>query len=277
MQPLLDAVSALRPVGLDGADPSATARRRVDRKYLVDPATVVELVASLDTGWRVLEIDGGRLLPYDNVYFDTADRRLHHAAVQRKRRRVKVRTRRYGADEHAPVVVEAKHKGVRGETLKERRAVVADAHGDPTGALDGFDEAGALLASLGVTADGLLPAIHTSYRRLTLVGPDGTRVTIDVDVVCENDHGRVVFGDLIVETKSPGPPTEADRFLWGRGVRPLRLSKCSTPLSMLEPECGGNRWHRTVGRHDIRLEASGRGTSASEAQVPNTDGAGSSS
>ena len=45
--------------------------KKTDRKYLVDPATVVELVASLDKGWRVLEIDGGRLLPYDKVYFDT--------------------------------------------------------------------------------------------------------------------------------------------------------------------------------------------------------------
>ncbi len=271
MQSLLDAVADWPSVGLSAADPSSTGARRVDRKYLMDEATLLALIGHLAGEWRVLEVGGARLLPYENVYFDTADRRLHRAAVQRHRRRVKVRTRRYGtaADsveeaghggELEPtgptVVAEAKHKGVGGVTLKARQATAAASHGDALAAFGSFDDALDLLDPMSVSVVDLEAVLRTAYRRLTLLGPDGSRLTVDVDVTCWNASGRVVFGDVIVETKSPGPATAADRFLWGRGVRPLRLSKCSTALSMLEPACGGNRWHRTVTRHDIRVEPS---------------------
>ena len=74
------------------------------------------------------------------------------------------------------------------------------------------------------------------------------RVTIDTGVEAEAPDGRVIAlpGMVIIESKSAGPPSLADRLLWAMGHRPTRLSKFCTSLAVLFPDLPSNPWTRAL-------------------------------
>ncbi|HWS57738.1 MAG TPA: VTC domain-containing protein, partial [Actinotalea sp.] len=92
--------------------------------------------------------------------------------------------------------------------------------------------------------------LTTRYRRTTVV--DRTvpmRMTVDAKLVCESSAGVVGLDGLVVlETKSAGRPTPADRWLWAAGHRPVSISKYCVGLAALDPGLPANRWTRTLAR-----------------------------
>jgi hypothetical protein len=216
---------------------------RRDRKYMVPTPDAVRFVLSLHDRARVLTIDGTRSFSYESVYFDTPAHDLYLDAARRRPRRYKVRTRTY-LDTGA-MLLEVKTRDPRGRTVKLRREHHA-ARGDT---LD--DESLAFLRECpSLRSDGraLGPVLTTNYLRATLVLGEGRRVTIDTDVRSTTPDGRTVrlVGMTVIETKSRGAPSEADRILWESGHRPIRLSKFCTSLAALEPELPSNTWTRAL-------------------------------
>lgn len=240
----LDALAACAPIALDAANDVADALTRLDRKYLVDVATVETLLHRCVDELAVLEIDGRRSFSYHSRYFDTADFALHRAAATKRRRRFKVRTRTYDS---GLVMLEVKAKDGRGRTIKHRVA-----HTAPSDTLD--DAARAFVVSVtGVDelVERLVPSLTTDYVRSTLVDAvHGSRATIDRRLVCTDVDGRTVgTSAIVVETKSGATAAPIDRWLWAHGVRPARVSKYCTALAMLHPDLPGNAWHRTIAQH----------------------------
>ena len=70
------------PVSLDALVAEASLLTRVDRKYVVPRAGLDPVLAALDPGTRVLEIDGARDFAYESVYFDTPDLLSFRMAAQ---------------------------------------------------------------------------------------------------------------------------------------------------------------------------------------------------
>ena len=244
-------LAGLPAVSLAELDAEAALQTRVDRKYIVDPATWAQVLGALD-GARTLEIDGARSFRYSSVYYDTPELHSYRAAARKRPQRYKVRTREY-VDSGARAI-EVKLRSGKGETVKHR-AWLTESH-PADGALVG--EALAFVASFPAVAGelaSLRPVLRTTYERSTLLTPDG-RVTIDRDVAGAAMGGEAVdFGDwLIVETKAALRAGAADRALWARGVRPSRVSKYCTTLAALSPELPANRWARTLRRHLRTLE-----------------------
>ena len=104
----------------------------------------------------------------------------------------------------------------------------------------------------------LVPTLTTTYRRATLLLPDGAgRATIDVDLTATDVTGqRTGLPHLaIVETKSAGHPTPLDHLLWQAGIRPVRFSKYTTSLAALRPDLPANRWHPVLVEHFGRAPA----------------------
>ncbi|WP_062290030.1 polyphosphate polymerase domain-containing protein [Demequina phytophila] len=239
-------VASLPAVTLAELEVEAALLTRVDRKYIVSPALLTEVLDSV-AGLRALEIDGERSFGYASVYFDTPDLESYRDAARRRPARYKVRTREYL--DTGGRAIEVKLRSAKGETVKHREWIGAEvARG---AALDG--EARAFVASfpqVGDAVDALSPILTTRYRRSTLVA-DGARVTIDQDVTAVEAGGESVgFGAaLILETKSSLRAGDVDRALWARGVRPARVSKYCTTLAALQPELPANRWNRTLRRH----------------------------
>jgi hypothetical protein len=232
-----------RGVRLEHLAAGSELQTRMDRKYIVDALTLASALAAVPAA-AVLEVEGAREQRYESTYFDTPDLASYLAAARRRPRRFKVRTRSYvDSDEHA---IELKLRSGRGATVKHREWL-GEAVTHTLG-----EDARRFLGSFPEVADavgGLEATLTTTYRRTTLVTPDG-RVTIDADVTATMPGASVTFApQLIVETKSERHAGAIDRSLWAHGVRPSRVSKYCTSLAALNPDLPSNRWSRTLRRH----------------------------
>lgn len=238
------------PVTLQELDAEAGLQTRVDRKYLVPRDAVPAVLDRLDDA-RALELpNGSRGSRYESVYFDTPDMLGYRLAAGSRRRRFKVRSRTY-LDAGASFL-EVKTRGGRGLTVKDR----LELHSAPDELLGRerryVDE---VLAACGIRPIGALRrTLVTRYRRSTLLLTDADgagRVTIDLDLEwrdAASDRAPELRlpGAAIIETKSAGSASSADRALWRLGHRPMPISKYATGLAAMHPELPGNRWHRVI-------------------------------
>ncbi len=247
--PTLDETLApLPPIGLAELTARGELLTRVDRKYLLPAAVAARLVDDLRAHAAALTIDGHRAFAYESLYYDTPGLGCYGQAAHRRRRRVKVRHRRYLTTGGA--FLEVKYAGRRGNTVKERQ--VDFPHVIDSAELTALDRHAAFLldaverSATRIAVEQLQPALVTRYRRRTLFLPDsGCRVTLDTDLAWELPDGSGLALDdcVVVETKSAGGPSDADRLLWTAGHRPTRISKYCTGLALLRPELPANRWH----------------------------------
>ncbi|REE04469.1 polyphosphate polymerase domain-containing protein [Citricoccus muralis] len=259
--PFSAAVATLPTLDLESMNLQAALQVRHDRKYIVPAPVATDLVLWAGTGRAgvgqamALEVAGTTESPYDSTYYDTPALEAYRMAARRHRHRFKVRTRRY--PDTGDRFLEVKTKSASGQTVKHRV---------PWGLEDGTlgGEGLSFVAErLGRTVGGpLRPVLHTFYRRTTLLLPGlGTRLTLDRDLLWTpafadqpSDHSADVGGALrlsrrlVVETKSAGHPTAADRWLWRRGIRPVAVSKYCAGQALLHPDLPHHRWHRTLHR-----------------------------
>ena len=236
------------PVSLDALVAEASLLTRVDRKYVVPRAGLDPVLAALDPGTRVLEIDGARDFAYESVYFDTPDLLSFRMAAQPRRRRFKLRTRSYL--DTGTSYLEIKTRGARGTTVKDRDEYDPRQRDRLTD--DARDDVANAFATIGVAsdrADELDATLLTRYRRATLLAADSTgRATVDIALEWIEPDGRgfALPGLAIVETKSGAGPSDVDRALWRAGHRPATVSKYATGLAALHPALPRNRWARLL-------------------------------
>jgi hypothetical protein len=241
------AVGALPGIDLATLDAGAALLTRVDRKYVVPVTTFERLVLSLDDSWTALEIDGRRLFGYSSVYFDTEDFVTYRAHLQGRRRRYKVRVRRYVDSDDC--LLEVKRKGMRGVTVKERRAhpiwqqteLGEDGQGFVQGCLRGHGDPG--------LSGAMHPVVVTGNRRATLANLSGhSRLTIDTDLACGwgASHAALRPGFVVLESKVEGHGSQVDRLLRSFGVRPVPISKYCVGVASLGIDLPSNPWRRTM-------------------------------
>ena len=246
MSTIDQALATFEPISLDGANEVAELQTRIDRKYLVDETTLWQLLDALAPTIRVLEIDGEHTCQYRSTYFDTEGLALYRAAVQGRRHRYKVRSRRYGAT--GPCFLEVKAKGRRGANIKSRIDYCGSDHDAITA--DGHDFVARVTGAHDLAAS-LRPVLATEYERSTLIDSGSrTRLTFDRRLRCTDETGgEAVLDAIVVETKSARAPSAADRWLWQHHRRPTRISKYCTGLAAIRPELPANKWHRVIARH----------------------------
>ena len=246
--------------------------KRTDRKYLVPGTLVVEMVDFLgEIGAQALTIGGVQIFGYLSDYYDTSDFALYRAAATKRRRRFKLRSRVYlDSGMH---FMELKTRSGRGQNVKDRLRLedvctydFVNGANDPSEPLKRTDVvawASKLLQQRGVVASqregfrtimDLLPSSRSSYRRSTLCLPDDSRLTIDQDLVLSGPGESSGFEvpKVVVETKSSGRTSDADRWLWSHGIRPSRVSKYAIGTAIVHPELPANRWHSTMSKLGIR-------------------------
>lgn len=249
-------IDTLAPVTLDELNDTAALQTRRDRKYVLTPGELDDLLAALPPA-RVLEIDGSRSFAYDSTYFDTPDLHAYRLSATRRRRRFKVRTRTYV--DSGSCFVEVKTRAGRGTTVKERQP-----HDDADHLGVSRTFVSARLADAGAPPVPVLtPTLRSRYHRTTLL-LDDARVTLDTGLVwdlltpdgTDPEAGQTVrrsatIGDrVVVETKTAAGsgPSSVDRLLWRAGHRPDRISKYATGLAVLLPGLPDAPWRRLVRR-----------------------------
>ncbi|MET0863600.1 MAG: polyphosphate polymerase domain-containing protein [Nakamurella sp.] len=239
-------LSELSTVSLPVLAQSADLQVRRDRKYILAPAVISDVIAGRRAELCVLDIGHRQAFAYESVYFDTPSFDSYRSSAHGRRHRFKVRTRTYL--DSAECVLELKLLGSRGETVKRRLCYRIDSRQRLNGAARAYLECNGLSPAIIKT---LIPTLTTSYHRSTLLDADGSRYTIDVGLDCVGPHGRrASAGEMyILETKSPGVATPLDRLLWARGQRPVAVSKYCTGLAAVTPGLPANKWNRTLRSH----------------------------
>jgi hypothetical protein len=232
-------------ISLESANELAELQTRVDRKYVVNESMLAQLLGDLPSTYRQLCVEGSVEFNYSSVYFDTPELQTYRAAAHRRRRRFKVRTRTY--QDSGSCMLEVKTKGPRGVTVKTRSAYDREDSGYLTGDACRFID-GVIGRNGGV--EEMRPVLTVQYRRSTLVDvATRSRLTMDRSLRCVDSDGGIARLDaVIVETKSDGRRSLADRWLWRQGVRPLTLSKFAIGLALNRPDLPSNRWHRAMQR-----------------------------
>lgn len=254
VQGIRTAAHAAAPVSLAELNERAELLARFDRSYLVPTAVFLRLAERLTDPrrpggpFRALTIGGRRTFRYHSVYYDTPGLRTFHDHRQGRRLRFKIRERVY--EDSGERQFEIKLKGRRGDTVKHRRPLTgADT---PLGPGHRAFLADTLARAYGIgSPTALAPSLGTGYLRTTLVA-DGERITCDAALVCDDLRtGRTVRCDaglVLVETKTTGHLTDADRLLHSWGMRPAIFTKYCGALAALRPALPANRWRRAARR-----------------------------
>jgi hypothetical protein len=241
-----DLAARFGAVGLDDLVSEAALLTRVDRKYVVPRAALPTIVQALHSDTRALEIAGARDFAYRSVYFDTPELLSFHLAARPRRRRFKIRTRSY--EDTGGAFLEIKTRGARGMTAKERAEYRSELDRLPVEAHAEIEQSLSAIGLGGSVAARLQPTLTSTYRRATLLGPDGARATVDTDLTWFDANGPELRLPMlaIVETKSAARASDADRVLWRQGHRPVSVSKYATGLAALRPALPRNRWSRLL-------------------------------
>ena len=240
-------VDHLGTVSLEELVGTSELLTRRDRKYLIPTKDLPTILGCFEDGSRVLQIGSLREFAYESVYFDTPDRLSYRMAVHQRRRRFKVRTRSYM--EVGSTYLELKTKGTRGMTVKNRCEYDLSDRRELT--LEGSLYLARLLDEYSYEPSivtELVPTLMTQYHRVTVLLPEGGRVSVDSSLQWRTPEGRSMNLEAfsIVESKSSGSASGFDRCLWGLGYRPSRFSKYGTGMAGFHPELPRNKWNRTL-------------------------------
>ncbi len=230
-------LAGFAPIGLGEMD-AVALQNRTDTKYLLSVAQVARALRAIRGQYRVLEINGVRLNPYQTLYFDTPDFALylqHHAG---KRNRYKVRSRRY--DVTGQSFLEVKLKTNKERTVK-RRVPTEEIATTCTPELAGFVAA----CAPGLRGE-LEPKLWNAFARITLVGAaPPERLTIDLGLSYRAAGWSIALpGVAVAEVKQDGLDRSSGfmRQLRAMGVHPTSFSKYCIGVALLFPQVKHNNF-----------------------------------
>ena len=232
----------MAPITLEEMD-SIKLMNRIDTKYVTNEATLERVLeAAAAAGYRVLVSDGGRISPYDSVYYDTADLTMFYLHHNRRLVRQKVRTRSYVAS--GDTFLEIKRKNNHGRTSKKRIGIPSVNMMD----FGAIPEACEYLAKYSwFQASELSPSAQTAFSRITLVNPALTeRLTIDTRLRFRNyrtGHTMDLQDAVIIELKQDGRAvSQMKHILLDLRVKPLRVSKYCIAITLTNPAAKTGRF-----------------------------------
>ncbi|NPD84441.1 polyphosphate polymerase domain-containing protein [Lentimicrobium sp. L6] len=211
---------------------------RVDTKFYFDEEYLAPILESIRQYYHVLEIEGIRIMPYESVYYDTADRQMLRWHQNGKLNRYKIRRRKYmltGQD-----FLEIKFKSNKGNTEKTRRLYNVNTEKDKK----------FILENTPFSMNDLEHVLNNSFQRIMLVNRiSAERVTIDLNVSfgeSDNDEMTKLEKLVVLEVKSErsGGMSEIQRKLKEFHIYPNGFSKFITGMYIFHKDLKFNRFKR---------------------------------
>jgi len=200
---------------------------RVDTKFLMTGAQLLEILPSLASQYRVLDVQGRRVHQYRTLYFDTPDLDLYRMHNSSRAVRHKVRSRAYV--DSGLSFFEIKSKTAAHRTVKHRLAT-------PQLVTDLTPETGAfVMANLGPLGESLQPTLSNDFFRVTLMDKRQTeRLTLDLNIQFDCDGRTAVLPGIVIAELKQGDPNQRSAF-----AAAMRASKLA--LSSISKYCAGVR------------------------------------
>lgn len=225
LERLMDGFDSISLAEMD----SVALLNRIDTKFVLQTGQLLQALAALQPGYRVLTVAGQHLNHYRTLYFDTRDFDLYKMHVNENADRFKVRSREYVDSQQA--YLEVKHRTRKDRTVKSRI---------PTGTPAAWIDASARRWLAGVfpfDSRALEPKLWNTFTRVTLVNRAlCERVTLDVDLAFYNvSRTARLDGIAVAEVKQAGRdcPSEFITAIQALKVRPQGFSKYCIGTSLL--------------------------------------------
>lgn len=236
-------------ISLSELTESAKLLNRIDTKYVTNTSVLEKILnMAADCGYRALEADGTKIIPYSSMYYDTDSLKMFTDHHNRRLTRQKIRTRVYLSS--GLTFLEIKLKNNKGRTKKKRIPIPEECFRD----FRSDQQADEYVAGKSsYRADMLKPRLETLFCRITLANRAVTeRLTIDTSLVFVNqDTGiRADLGDaVIIELKQDGRAySEMKNILMELRIKPMRISKYCIGTTLTNPKAKSNRFRQKVHR-----------------------------
>ena len=239
-------LQSMRPISLDEMS-GVSLLNRTDTKFVTSASVLQNLLHDAEArGYRVSEINGQRLQPYESVYYDTPDLRMFMDHRNGKLVRKKVRVRTYLVS--GRTFLEIKSKNNHRRTKKKRMEIPAEGIKE----LANIHAASEFLSrKTPWTLNDLYPETTTDFDRITLVDSGLTeRVTIDMNLRFANFRSGIKadLGSLVViEIKQDATKSSLFREILQRHrVLPFRISKYCVAVTLTDPSARYGRFKEKI-------------------------------
>ncbi len=217
---------------------------RTDVKYWFHREYLADLLMSVIDDYYILEIEGGRDLPYSTIYYDTELDGMYINHHRGKMNRYKIRRRNYISTNSS--FLEIKFKSNKGRTVKIRRA---SSYGNV-----GFDAEDQSFISQNspYSSDSLKQVLENGFKRIMLVSKAmNERCTIDCELKFISAEGVANLNEMvIVEVKRDGrSPSAIVNSLNQMRIKPSGFSKYCMGRSLTNRELKQNNFkckHRAI-------------------------------
>jgi hypothetical protein len=182
-----------QPISLPELD-SVKLLNRAEKKYIMHFSRVMDVLNAARTEYKVLEINGHRLMQYSTEYFDTQDNAMYFAHHNGKQSRFKVRKREYVIS--GEQFLEVKRRTNSGRTQKKRVELQGNEIDSANGQV--FIE-----AVTPYKLDSLEMKLVNTFHRVTLVNIAlKERITMDVGLIFKNQESVIQLPAVaIIEIK----------------------------------------------------------------------------
>ena len=224
------------PISLDRMD-KVQLLNRVDTKFMLNEKELIPVLDRMKEDYFMLEADGMRYNRYENLYFDTSDRRMYLQHHNGKLNRFKIRYREYVYS--GLCFFEIKFKNNKGRTLKERISVPRISR-----VISG-SQADFLVSHSPYAPELLQPALDVSFSRITLVNRAMTeRITIDTGLDFSNGiHEQQIPRLVIAELKHESSKVSSFQSLLHEfHIRDISISKYCLGTATLFPAIKQNNF-----------------------------------
>ncbi len=225
---VLKILQGFESVSLEELDRVALLDRH-DTKYVMPRAELDSILTSLSTEYRVLEVNGFRMTPYESLYYDTENLDFYDLHQRGKRNRLKIRMRKYCSTNIT--FLETKFKTNKNRTVKYRKEI-EDIRHELTS-----EDLGFIHENFG-DLPNIEPRLFNTFKRITLANLKTLeRLTIDVDLHFDdlNGNARDINEMVIVELKQVDFDRESvfARLAKRRMIRPDSVSKYCLGVGLL--------------------------------------------
>lgn len=164
---------------------------RQDTKYIFHENKLGPILEDLKEFYYILEIDGKRLLSYENQYFDTQDFRFYNKHQRGMLNRTKIRIRKYVESDLS--FIEIKKKTNKSRTVKNRIPLISEENIESQRVIDFIED------NSNIEVADLTEKLLINFQRITLAHKNlEDRCTIDINLQTSWNGKSHAFNNLVI-------------------------------------------------------------------------------
>lgn len=223
---MLDCLDSYKSTSLDKLN-LLNLKNRKDTRYIVTKEKALELLSNIDKEYKILEVDGDRVIGYETLYYDTFDFKLFNDHKENKSKTYNIRVRSYSTSRESYIDIKESGKGkVVNKTISPYTAK--------------SDLKRVIQGATPYSFFRLDEKITVHFNRFTFVDyKNKEKFTIDLDLGFTTNNSFESLAELsIIEVKSCKLfyRSRIKKMLRKHKIKPCNISKYCLGVSLMYPD-----------------------------------------